>query len=487
KRLLQKPSPSCVAEMATAGDAWRAFHEYVLEPARLTGADIAAFARHLPQFLVVLLLFVVAGRVVVWLLSRTVLSPKRVDPMLTRLVGQLLMVFAGFVGFSVALLAFGINILGLAVTLGLIGAALALGLQNTVANIMGGISLVLDKPFEVGDRIRIGEGARRGSRGPIELWGDVEQIGLRSTRILTTRREYVIVPNRLMDEREIWNYTKRFPELRVDIDVTISYDSDLPFAKGLLEQIATEHSKVLAFPAPRTMTGGFGDKGVELQLRCFIGDARELRPVESELRDRIKAAFDQNGIEIPFPYRTIVYKHELPPPRHTDEAPPRERPLRKRRVLVATAGTTPALSKAQTITRIAQELDADIVVCYIVPKDSLVSRREGERAADIFQAAAREVGLAVRLVVEEGPVVETISAAAEREHCGAVLIGAPRSPVLLAWKNANVEERLRHALSVPLVVVPPSLAVDAAEVRAARAALDAMAPAEARGSGESTQ
>lgn len=458
--------------MTSLGSLWdrvvNGAYRWVLEPAGITPGDVGWFLERGPQFVLILVLFFLFTRALVWAMSKTVLTRGRVDPMISNLVSKLTTALLMFVGFAVALMAFNINIFSLAITLGLVGAALALGLQNTVANIMGGISLVTDRPFEVGDRVKIGE-----------FWGDVEEIGLRSTRILTARREYVIVPNRLMDEREIWNYTKRYPELRVDVPMSISYDSDRRLARSLMLQAAREHAEVLAFPRPQVVTRGHGDNGLEMELRVFLGGARNRYNVESDLLDRVKDLFDKERVEIPFPYRTIVHKAEMPPPQLSpaDRTEPGAQPrLRDRKLLVATAGTTPALNKAKTIVDLARDLEADLVVSYIVPRISLVTQREGERAADIFNAAAKRHGVQVQLVVEEGVVVECIDRVVRREGCGAVLIGAPRTPVVMAWKSANVEERLRNALAVPVVVIPPSLELEPEEVEAARASLDEIAP-----------
>ncbi|MDX1612269.1 MAG: mechanosensitive ion channel [Candidatus Thermoplasmatota archaeon] len=456
--------------MATPGALWQALvdqvYRYVLGPAGLTGADVAWFFDRIIPFFIILGLFLLAARILVWVLDHTIFSGGRVDPMIAQLVDRLLSVLVMFIGFSVALLVFHVNIFSLALTLGLVGAALALGFQNTVANIMGGIALVTDRPFEVGDRVQVGE-----------FWGDVEDIGLRSTRILTARREYVVIPNRLMDEREIWNYTKRYPELRIDVPMSISYDSDRRLARALMLQAAREHTSVLAFPRPEVLVRAHGDNGVHMELWCYIGEARQRYRVESELLARCQDLFEENGVEIPWPYRTLVYKKDMPAPQRAGPGRSLTRAeLRPRRLLVATAGATPALNKAQTIISMAKDLEADVVVSYIVPRTSLVSQREGERAADIFSAAAKRAGVSVKLRVEEGQVIDAIGRVVRQESCGAVVIGAPRSPVLLAWNRANVAERLRDALDVPVVVVPPSQEIDPEEVAAARASLDSIAP-----------
>jgi small conductance mechanosensitive channel len=442
---------------------WR----YLLEPVGLQPGDLAWAVDRIPSFLGVLLGFYLVTRALIWGLRHTFLSPDRVDPMLASLVNRLLQAVLLFVGFSVALLVFGINVLDLALALGLVGAALALGLQNSVANIMGGISLVVDRPFEVGDRIQIGD-----------FWGDVEEIGLRSTRVLTARREYVIVPNALMDEREIWNYTKRYPELRIDIPVQISYDSDADRARRLIKQVARDDEHVLSFPRPEVLVREFQDSGLQLELQCFIEDSRGQYEVRSDLRRGIKKTLDRNGVEIPYPYRTLVDKDDLPDPVHdeqpaADDPKPQPSTLADRRLLVATAGAGPAMRKADTVVRLADRLDADIVLTYISPRASIADRREGEKAADIFHSCARRHGVDLELEIEAGDVVETMRDVARRRSCGAVVIDGSRLPMPMAWRRADVGDRLREALDIPVVVVPPSLEIDEDQVEAAREALDA--------------
>ncbi len=437
--------------------------ENLLEPMGIDLSEILWAAERVPKFFLALLVFYLLARGLVWVLSKTVLRPTRVDPMLGHLVRRLLLSMLMFVGFTVSLLVFDFNIFDLAIGLGLVGAGLALGLQNTVANVMGGISLVSDRPFEVGDRVQIGE-----------FWGDVEQIGLRSTRILTARREYVVVPNRLMDEREIWNYTKRYPELRVDIDVEISYDSDVDLARELILGVAEEHPDVLSFPQPVVLNHEFQESGVRMQLRCFISDARQQFETSSDLRDQIKTALQDNGVEIPYPYRTLVEKPDLPAPATLEQSPEPRDPLSPRRVLVASAGKNPAIRKAETVVDICQDLDAEIVLTHIARRASIVTEREGERAADIYEAKAGPDGPRVRLVNEEGGVVDAIRRTVDQWNCGAVIIGSSPSPVLRAWKRAGIEDRVRRALDVPVIVVSDELTADRRHIENARRSLNAI-------------
>lgn len=439
---------------------WSAVQRYFFGPLEVTPEEIAWFVDRFPRFVAVLVLFYLLARVLVWILDRTILHEDRVRPMVASIADRLVFGLTMFVGIGLSLTYFGINVLDLAVTLGLVGAGLALGLRESVANIMGGIALATDRPFEVGDRIQIGE-----------YWGDVEEIGLRSTRILTARREYVIVPNRLMDEREIWNFTKGYPELRVEVAVSISYESNVDLAERSMLEAARGHEYVLEFPEPRVLVQEAADSGVELELWCHTAETRNRYHLASDLRRSILAAFDEHGVQVPYPHRTIVDKAEEPAP---DEAIPEELDppgLGPRRLLVATAGPSPARRKAAAILDLAERLDTDIVLAHIPSRPSIHDRRAGERAAEVFQATAEDRDVGIELVMESGNFVERIPELVERHGCGAVALGPPRQRSVIAWRRRDLVEQLRSDLDVPLVIVDPDRPVEDLELDELRLAL----------------
>lgn len=446
------------------GTLWERFttalQRYFFDPLEVTPEEISWFLDRFPRFVIVLILFYLLTRGLVWVLDRTLLHENRVRPMVASIADRLIFGILMFVGFGLSLTYFGINVLDLAVTLGLVGAGLALGLRDSVANIMGGIALATDRPFEVGDRIQIGD-----------YWGDVEEIGLRSTRILTARREYVIVPNRLMDEREIWNFTKGYPELRLEVAITVSYESNVDLAERLMVKVAQEHDHVLEFPEPRVLVQQAGESGIELELWCHTAETRERYQVASDLRKAVLAAFDEHGVVVPYPHRTVLDKAEETQP--SQEIPEELDALERgrRRLLVATSGPTPARRKADAIIDLAEHLEADIVLAHIPQRPSIHDRRAGERAAEVFQAMAEGTDVGIELVMESGNFVERIPELVERHGCGAVALGPPRQHRLMAWREHDIVDRLRSRLDVPLVIVDPEQAVDALDLESLRLAL----------------
>jgi len=238
-------------------------------------------------------LIVYLRRAKIYLEPKTKYAPSPVE--------KLVRYIAILVALGIAMIAQGVDIVAVAASLGLIGFALAFGLQDTIANLAAGIMIAVDKPFTIGDRIKIGD-----------KWGDVVDIGLRSTRVATPDGELVIIPNQLVGTQEVWNYTHGNPRLRDSVDVSISYGSDIVLVEKILLEAAAGHSHVIKNPMAFARVEAFGESGVNMKLWYWIRDARDKRQVRGDLLKDIKYRFDGAGIEIPFPYRTVVYKKDLP-------------------------------------------------------------------------------------------------------------------------------------------------------------------------------
>ena len=187
---------------------------------------------------------------------------------------------------------------------GVAGLALSFAAKDALSNLIAGFLLILDQPFQVGDRIEIW-----GAPKNTATWGDVVQIGLRATKIKTTDNLIVIIPNAEIMQRDIINYTASGDHIRLRVPIGIGYDADVEKAKELVRQVAESIEGVMEKPAPVVIIRRFGDSGVDLEARVWVRDARQRRNVEDELTDGIKTAFDANGIEIPFPKHDIYVKN----------------------------------------------------------------------------------------------------------------------------------------------------------------------------------
>jgi small-conductance mechanosensitive channel len=230
------------------------------------------------------------------------------------IIFELLSRFAGIIIYVTAIVlaldTLGFNVMPFIAGAGVAGIAIGFAAKDTLSNLIAGILLIIDRPFEVGDRIEVWS-APAGS----STWGDVIDIGLRATKIKTTDNIVIIIPNNEIMLRDIINYTTISEKIRVRINIGIAYDANVQQAKDIILQVAATAKWVSADPPPKVVVRNFGESSVDLQLRVWIADARRRMDTISYITDRIKAAFDEQGIEIPYPKRDIYIRREitLPP------------------------------------------------------------------------------------------------------------------------------------------------------------------------------
>jgi MscS family membrane protein len=206
-------------------------------------------------------------------------------------------------GIILALDVLGLNIMPFVAGAGVAGIAIGFAAKDTLSNLIAGILLIIDRPFEVGDRIEIWSAPKNSA-----TWGDVIDIGLRATKIRTTDNIVIVIPNNEIMKRDIINYTTITDEIRVRIPIGIAYDADVKKAKEIVKDISLELDWVMRNPPPKVVVRSFGDSAVNLQARVWIKEPRRRIDTISYITDRVKEVFEQEGIEIPFPKRDIYIK-----------------------------------------------------------------------------------------------------------------------------------------------------------------------------------
>ncbi|HID74072.1 MAG TPA: mechanosensitive ion channel family protein [Thermoplasmata archaeon] len=362
-------------------------------------------------------------------------------------------------GITVALIVLGVDIVAVAASLGLIGFALAFGLQDTIANLAAGIMIAVDRPFAIGDRIKIGD-----------RWGDVVDIGLRSTRVATPEGEVVILPNHLVATQEVWNYTLDVSRIRDSLTVQVSYGSDLDLVEKVLLEIARGHPLVMTSPSPFVWFEAFADSGITVNLQYWILDARDREQIRSDLIRDIKKGFDSSGIEIPFPYRTVVYKNDLPPESTIgDEGYTSVKDLASIGQIVLPPGTSmppregggPLLIPMglvpfsrldlQIVFDLAKALDKDLVFLYIRgPKTK--PGKGTEMLADIL-AKSEEVGVRAEGKEQRGSMHSVIEQAAREHSPSGVVITFPLELIRKMTREDLWD--LAHELRLPVIILRP--------------------------------
>jgi small-conductance mechanosensitive channel len=230
-------------------------------------------------------------------------TESKMDDVIFDLVNRFASVIIFIMAAILALDVLGLNIMPFVAGAGVVGIALGFAAKDTLSNVIAGVLLLIDRPFEVGDRIEVWSAPANSA-----TWGDVVHIGLRATKIRTTDNIVIVIPNNEIMMRDIINYTTITDEIRVRIPIGIAYDADVKKAKELITDISQELDWVMRKPPPTVVVKSFGDSAVNLEARVWIRNPRRRMDTISHVTDRVKEAFQQEGIEIPFPKRDIYIK-----------------------------------------------------------------------------------------------------------------------------------------------------------------------------------
>jgi small conductance mechanosensitive channel len=186
----------------------------------------------------------------------------------------------------------GVKLAGLLTAAGIFTVAIGFAAQTSVSNIISGLFLLVDRPFSIGDTVKIDQ-----------TIGSVLSIDLLSTRVRTFDNLVVRIPNEALLKSTIINYTL-FAVRRVEIPVSVSYSTDLRRAHEVLREALRSHTTVLDEPEPAILTALFADSGINLLVRAWVIRTDYIK-AKSELTTAVKEAFDAAGIVIPFPQRVI--------------------------------------------------------------------------------------------------------------------------------------------------------------------------------------
>ncbi|MCB2079667.1 MAG: DUF3772 domain-containing protein [Novosphingobium sp.] len=204
----------------------------------------------------------------------------------------------GYVGIMlaavIAIASTGLDLSSLAFVFGALSVGLGFGLQSVVENFTSGILLLIERPVRVGDWIEVGEHS-----------GIVRKIAVRSTHIETFDRHYIIIPNSQLISGSVKNLSFTGASARIVIMIGVSYDSDVDKVKRLLLEIAHGIENVVEDPEPVVALADFGADSIDFKLMCFVADVTTGAGVASDIKFEIARRFASEGIEIPFPQRTV--------------------------------------------------------------------------------------------------------------------------------------------------------------------------------------
>ena len=261
------------------------------EAAGILGAAVESFVfQNLLPAVLTAVAFWLAIRVVLGLARRALGRSRRVDAG----VQQLIVRFARFVLVALAVVAV-LDQLGIAVApfiagLGIAGVALGFAAQDTVQNLIAGVTILLDRPFHVGDNIELHD-----------TFGTVEEITLRTTRIRTLDNQMAILPNANVISERVINHSM-LRALRVLVPFGIAYKESPQAAREAVLALTEGDGRLHPDYAPAVVVTELADSSVNLELRLHLRDAKLEVPIRFEYQEKIFEALRAAGIEIPFPH-----------------------------------------------------------------------------------------------------------------------------------------------------------------------------------------
>jgi small-conductance mechanosensitive channel len=196
---------------------------------------------------------------------------------------------------------FDIEVSGFVATLGIGSLAIALAAQESLSDTISGFIIMVDRPYRIGDRIEIQD---------LDTWGDVVDIGLRSTRIRTRDNRMVIVPNSVIGKSLIVNYSYPDSQYRIQIHVGVGYGSDIEETRKVLIEAVSKVEGVLSDRQVEALFLEFGDSALIFRVRWWLDSYVDTRRMFDSVNTAMYNALNEAGIEIPFPQRVIMHKVE---------------------------------------------------------------------------------------------------------------------------------------------------------------------------------
>jgi len=254
------------------------------------GAPFLAYLDRVNFLLIVFFLALWADRILValfeWYLQSLAKRPS-FDPQFLSLLRYAGRIAVYFVAVTVVLGHFGVNLGGFLATAGVVSLAIAFATQETLSNMVAGFILMLDRPFQIGDRIEI-----LGT----SLVGDVLEIGTRSTKLLTLDNTVAVLANKDLVASRIINHSRPDGTARLRLTIGIPYTANAEVAKDVFLAAMREHPRVLAVPPPAVYLEELAESQMRLLGVCAIPDLREAQRVRDELNTAVLKALQEKGI-----------------------------------------------------------------------------------------------------------------------------------------------------------------------------------------------
>jgi small conductance mechanosensitive channel len=257
------------------------------------------FLAFLEQYRVDDILSVVLLSVVCLLLTKLFLTifdkcikRSSVDPLVRKLLRVAIKVVLLFTSVIIVLSRLGISVSSLVATLSVVGVAISLAIQGFLSNVFGGIQIISNRPFQIGDYVEAGEES-----------GVVKEVGLFYTKLDTADKKLVQIPNSIVANASITNYSSATTR-RVEMEVSVSYEDDVEKVKSTLLQLLLDHPLVLKEPEPAVHVKAYGDHAISYTARAWCANS-DYWTVYFDVMDAIQPTFREAGITMTYPHLNV--------------------------------------------------------------------------------------------------------------------------------------------------------------------------------------
>ncbi|MAK07625.1 MAG: mechanosensitive ion channel protein MscS [Marinoscillum sp.] len=243
-------------------------------------------------------LLVVVSKNVRLLLLNKILARSKLKKSFRESIANGVRITMMLIGTIIIIQAVGIDLSALSLLAGALGVGIGFGFQKVTDNLISGLTILVEEPIKVGDRVEVGE-----------VSGDIVNISLRATTIVTNDNISIIVPNSEFISSQVINWSHNNRIVRFRLPVGVSYEEDPEIIKKLLLEVADENPNVQKEPKPKVFFEKFGDSSLDFKLGIWTSSHTD-KPefIRSEINYAIFQKFRENNIKIPFPQRDVHIK-----------------------------------------------------------------------------------------------------------------------------------------------------------------------------------
>ena len=220
---------------------------------------------------------------------------RKISPSARTLIVKITHISGLVIAFMMTLDIIGIDLAAFAFFGGALGIGIGFGLQKVVGNLISGMILIMDKSIKPGDVITLAD-----------TYGEVTALHARYVVVRKRNGTEVLIPNETLMTNEVINWSYENKNVRIVVEVGVSYDSDLERVQQILHDVAVECPRVLNEPDPKAFITSFGDSGINFEIRFWVNDPEAgIGAIRSEIFMQVWKRFKAEGIEIPFPQRVV--------------------------------------------------------------------------------------------------------------------------------------------------------------------------------------